>query len=53
MANSLAAPLLPEPDQLRLDHIFAPLALLIEGPFCDEVIALLTPGRTREEAATI
>jgi len=38
---------------LRLDHISTSLTLLIEGPFHDAVIALLTPGRALEEVATI
>jgi hypothetical protein len=49
----LAAPLLSDPDKLRLDHISAPLALIIEGPFQVAAIALLTPGRTPEEANNI
>ena len=53
LAAFLAAPLLPEPDQLRVDHISAPPALLKEGPFQDVAIALLTPGHTPEEAAII
>ncbi len=46
LAAFIASPLLPEPDQLRLDHISAPLALFVEGLFQDAVIALLIPGRT-------
>ncbi len=52
-AAFLAAPLLPEPDQLRLEHISARLALLIEGPFQTAAIALITHGRTPEKAAMI
>jgi hypothetical protein len=51
--KSLASPATMEPDQLRLDHISDPLDLFIEGPFQDAVIAILAPGRTLEEAATI
>ena len=35
-----------------MDHISAPLVLLIEGPFEVEVQALLTPGRTLRKAAS-
>ena len=53
LASFSTAPLLPEPDQLRLYHIFAPLALLIEGPFQDAVIDLITPGCILEEVVII
>ena len=53
LADFQAAPLLPDPSQLRLDHISALLFFLLEGPSRSAAIILLTPGRSLEEAAVI
>ncbi len=50
MAYFMKAPVLPDPTYLRLDHITALLALLLEGPNRSAAIDLLYQSYAPEEA---
>ena len=46
----VASPLLPEPNQLKVDHILALLALAVDGTVHKAAIKLLAPACSLQEA---
>ncbi len=53
MTTFMEAPILPDPTMLRVDHISALLALLLEGPYRSSSIDLLHKSCTPEESLHI